>query len=282
MVSLGEPRIALMSNAQRQPGVQSVNALRRGLSVLRAVETAVAASFTELQRETALPKATLARALKTLAETGWIQLDLDNARYSLNPVPIACTSSLGWKDCVAEAAATPRAVLQLRVPWPNDLGVRDGPSMLSIDGPHARNSLSANFKVLGSRPSMLRSSLGRCYMSFCAEDEREEILQTLRKSRSAADREGSETHEIKRMVEQVRRQGYATRNAKYTSGDSPERFGALAVPILLDGRAPAALCVVWIPAVVDEKKIIHDYLKELQTAARAIAVRLKASAALKS
>jgi len=76
--------------------------------------------------------------------------------------------------------------------------------MLSIDGPHARNSMSANFKVLGSRPSMLRSSLGRCYLSFCAPHEREEILDTLRKSRSAADREGVDPGEIQRLVEQVR------------------------------------------------------------------------------
>lgn len=263
-----------MPTSKRPAGVQSVNALRRGLEVLRAIESASAATFTELQRETDLPKATLARALKTLQESRWVQFDEENAHYSLNPSRSASASSLKWRDSVALAALAPRETLQQKVPWPNDLGVRDGVAMLSIDGPHARNSLSANFKVLGSRPSILRSSLGRCYLAYCPKEEREEILGHLRRSRSSADREGAHDEEVMRMIDQVRRQGYATRNAKYTSADSPERFGALAVPVLVDGYAKAALCVVWIPAIADEKTIAESYLNHLNAAAKSIARRL--------
>lgn len=241
---------------------------------MRAIESASAATFTEIQLETGLPKATLARALKTLQESKWIQFDDENARYSLNLSPSATASSLRWRDQVANAALAARETLQQKVPWPNDLGVRDGLAMLSIDGPHARNSLSANFKVLGSRPSMLRSSLGRCYLAYCPRDEREEILEHLRRSRSSADREGAHAEEVARMIDQVKKQGYATRNARYTSADSPERFGAMAVPVLVDGYARAALCIVWIPAISDERSIADSFLDHLKSAAAAIALRL--------
>jgi IclR family mhp operon transcriptional activator len=251
-------------------GVKTIEALRKGLRVLGAIEAASAATFTELQGLTGWPKASLARVLKTLQEEHWIRRSEDTGRYVLSRVSAAHPERADWMDRLSDLAAGPREALQARVPWPTDLGVRDGTAMLSIDGPYARNSLSANFRVLGGRPPMLRSSLGRCYLAFCPDEERQEILAALRKSRLPADREGSRPAEVQRMVEQARRQGYATRSAVHTSANSPERFGALAVPIFARGRVVAALCVVWIPAVVTESTIVRDHLADLQRAAAEI------------
>lgn len=77
------------------------------------------------------------------------------------------------------------------------------------------------------------------------------------------------------MVDQVRRQGYATRNAAHTSVNSPERFGALAVPVRAGGRTAAALCVVWIPAVVTEGRIARDHLADLHRAAAEIGGKMR-------
>ena len=255
-------------------GVKTIAALQKGLRVLRMIEVASAASFTELQVQTGWPKANLARVLRTLLEERWIWRNTETGRYTLAPAHALNPERSDWMDRLSRLAELSREALQARVPWPTDLGVRDGLSMLSVDGPYARNSLSANFRVLGSRPSMLRSSLGRCYLSFCPDDEREAILADLRRSRLPEDKAGAKPGEVDRLVQQVRRQGYATRNAQHTSADSPERFGALAVPVMDGDRIMASLCVVWIPAIVTEGKIVHDHLADLKRAAAEIGGRL--------
>lgn len=245
-------------------GAKPIGSLYRGLEVVRAIEAASAATFTELQLETGLPKASLARILKTLQLAHWVHHNEVSGRYSIqHEAPIPANRSF-LLTRASQLAAGPREALQVRVPWPTDLGVRDGNAMLSLDGPYARNSFSANFRVLGSRPSMLRSSLGRCYLAFCPEDERELIVNTLMRSRDPADLAGARPAEVKRLVSQVRAQGYATRDARHTSVDSPERFGAIAVPLLMGKRVAGALCVVWIPALASEAQIARDHLADLQ------------------
>ncbi len=267
-----------MLRSSQVSGVKSINSLKRGLDVLSALDGTCAATFSELRAQTALPKATLARVLKTLRESGWIQYHADSGRYALAPQASAPPPATIRHARLAELASEPRAMLQRRVPWPTDMGVRDGVTMLSLDGPHARNSIAANWRVLGSRPSMLRSSLGRCYLSFCPDAERQEILAALRHSRDEADRAALQADEPSRMIAQVRRQGYATRNASHTSPDSPERFGALAVPILDQGHAIACICVVWILPLAGERQILDTCLAPLQHAARAIGEKIRLGA----
>ncbi len=225
--------------------------------------------------QTALPKATLARVLKTLRETGWIRHHEATGRYALAPNAGASPASTAWHARLSGLSADARMVLQRRVPWPTDLGVRDGATMLSIDGPYAGSSMSANFRLLGSRPSMLRSSLGRCYLSFCPEHERRDILAALTRSPSEADRAGLHPEALRRMIAQARESGYATRSASHTSLDSPERFGALAVPVMPHGHAVACLCVVWLLPIATEQQIVHAYLAPLREAAQVIAERLR-------
>ncbi|KVH02560.1 IclR family transcriptional regulator [Burkholderia sp. AU18528] len=264
-----------MSRLESASGVKSIASLKRGLEVLRAIDRACAATFSELQMQTVLPKATLARVLKTLGEAGWIRHHARTGRYSLVPGASVPSSSTASHARLSGLSADIRVTLQRRIPWPTDLGIRDGAAMLSVDGPYAGNGMSANFSVLGSRPSMLRSSLGRCYLSFCSEDDRKDILAALARSRVEADRAGLHPDELRRMIAMVRHQGYATRSAAHASVDSPERFGALAVPVLRGDHAVACICVVWIPAIATEEQIVHNYLAPLRDAADALGEKIR-------
>ncbi|MDP9912550.1 IclR family mhp operon transcriptional activator [Variovorax boronicumulans] len=266
-----------MSHGERTSSVKTINSLGRGLEVLREIGLATAITFSELLARTSLPNASLVRILKTLVATGWIKRDVATGRYTLDVTAAASEQTMAHVRTLSEHAVQARATLQRRVPWPTDLGVRDGVSMLSLDGPYSGNSLSANFRSLGSRPSMLRSSLGRCYLSFCSVEERNEILAALAHSRSEADRAGLNPDALGRMIQETRQRGYATRNASHTSADSPERFGALAVPVRVREQPFACLCVIWLPAVIDEGEIVRTCLPHLQSAARSIEMKLEAS-----
>lgn len=259
------------------PRVKSIAALRRGLDVLFAIERSSAATLTDLHRQTAVPKATLLRILKTLQEAGWVERQELDARYVPTSAAGESGPAVAWRAQLSTLAAAPRATLQRRVPWPTDLAVRDGTAMLILDTHRPINGLAVNYRVLGFRPTMLMSSLGRCYLAFCPDAERQQIVAALARSPLPVDRAARRPDLMRRMVAHARAQGYAARDPSPTSADSPDRFGAIAVPVRgADGeRIVACLSCAWLPAVAAERDIVGAHLADLQAAARAIEARLR-------
>jgi IclR family transcriptional regulator, mhp operon transcriptional activator len=211
--------------------MKTVNSLLRGLDVLLAIDSSSAATLTELHRQTGIPKASLQRILKTLREAGWVERNDLEMRYVRSVQPGAFTAQEQWRAQVSTLSAPLRWALQKKIPWPLDIAVREGVSMLILDAHRPSNGLSVNYRVLGFRPHMLVSSLGRCYLAFCPDQERQSILSTLARSKRAFDQLAQESDELNRELTQAHRQGYATRKQAATGLDSPEHFGALSVPI---------------------------------------------------
>jgi len=266
-----------MSDTTGAQSVKSIDALRRGLEVMLAIQRSSAATLSELHRQTGLPKATLLRILKTLQQSGWVERNALEKRY----VPASATGESGpaveWRSRLSGLAAQSRATLQRKVPWPTDLGVRDGTAMLILDAHRPINGLAVNYRVLGFRPPMLLSSLGRCYLAFCPEDERRQILSALARSPHDTDRSARRPESIRRMVAHAREQGYAARDPTQTRMDSPDRFGAISVPVRLGDRVLGCLSCAWLPAVKSEREIVAAHLPDLQAAAGNIERKLRAS-----
>ena len=254
-------------------GVKSVDALRRGLEVLHAIGQSSAVTLADLHRQTGLPKATLLRMLKTLREEGWVERNELEGRYVPAAAPGASGPAAQWRARLSALAAPARATLQKRVPWPTDLAVRDGTTMLVLDAHRPINGLAVNYRVLGFRPSMLVSSLGRCYVAFCPDDERKTLIARLARSTRGLDRMALRTDALRRLVAQGRAQGYCARDPSDTSADSPERFGAVSVPVMLGPHVIACLSCAWLPQVTHEQEVVRTCLGPLQDAARAIAAR---------
>ncbi len=264
-----------MSDTTGAQSVKSIDALRRGLDVMLAIQRSSAVTLQELHRQTGLSKATLLRILKTLQQAGWVERNELEKRY----VPTSATGQSGaaaaWRARLTALAASPRATLQRLVPWPIDLGVRDGTAMLILDTDRPRNGLAVNYRALGFRPPMLLSSLGRCYLAFCPEEERREILAALARSPNDFDRGARRPDSIRRMVAHARDQGYAARDPTSTSLDSPDRFGAVSVPVRLGEQVVGCLSCAWLPTVKSEREIVTAHLGDLQQAAQSIERRLR-------
>lgn len=255
-------------------GVKSITALRRGLDVLVAIQQSSAASLAELHRQTGWPKASLLRILKTLQEAGWVERNALESRYVALPAAGESGPVVAWRARLSGLAVPARQALQRRVPWPTDLAVRDGTAMLILDAHRPINGLSVNYRVLGFRPRMLLSSLGRCHLAFCPDDERQAILAALGRSPDPVDRAALRPQAITRMVTAAQAQGYAARDPSAAGSDSPERFAAIAVPVHCAGRLIACLSCAWLPTVRSEQQIVSAHLADLQAAARAIESRL--------
>lgn len=266
-----------MRRSATGPRVKSIAALRRGIDVLHAIERTPAATLAELHRQTLVPKATLLRILKTLQEAGWIERNDSDARYVRTPAAGEAGPVHEWRMRLTELAAQPLATLQRRLPWPSDLAVRDGTAMLVLDTHRPLVGLSVNYRVIGFRPHMLLSALGRCYLSFCPDAECAEILAALARSPYEVDRASRRPDAIRRMVAHARQQGYAARDPHHVGADTrmTQRFGAIAVPVHYDERVIACLSCAWLSTVVSEQEIVRAHLEDLVGAAQAIADKLR-------
>jgi IclR family mhp operon transcriptional activator len=254
--------------------MKTVNSLSRGLEVLLAIDNSSAATLTELYRQTGIPKASLQRILKTLREAGWIERNELESRYVRSAAPGASASQAHWRAQVSSLSAPMRSALQRKIPWPLDIAVRDGTCMLILDAHRPSNGLSVNYRVLGFRPHMLVSSLGRCYLAYCPESERQAIIVALARSKRAFDQLAKESDELRRLVTDARRLGFATRMQAATGADSPEHFGALAVPIFSGDNLVACLSCSWLPEISNVADIASAHLTNLRMTAEAIGRRL--------
>ncbi len=253
--------------------VKSVESLRRGLAVFHAIQQSSAVTFTELRHQTGMPKASLLRVLKTLEEAGWISRNDLEKRYVPATVPGEVDDLAAWRSKLSLLASPIRAGLQKKIPWPTDLAVRDRTTMLILDAQRPINALAVNYRVLGFRPSMLISSLGRCYLSFCSNEERQALLAELARSNSEKDTAAKRTHEIQRMLNNSKALGYCQRDSTLLGVDTPERFGAISVPVFSGNQLIACLSCSWLPAVETESSIVQKYLPLLREAAKVIGSR---------
>lgn len=250
--------------------VKSVESLRRGLAVFHSIQQSSAVTFTELRNQTGMPKASLLRILKTLQEAGWISRNDLEKRYVPATVPGEVDHLAAWRSKLSVLASPTRAGLEKKIPWPTDLAVRDRSTMLILDAHRPINALAVNYRVLGFRPSMLVSSLGRCYLSFCPNEERQGLLAELARSNNERDIAARRVNDIHRMVIQSRALGYCLRDASLLGSDTPERFGAISVPVFSGTQLIACLSCSWLPKVESESSIVQKYLPLLREAAKQI------------
>lgn len=250
-------------------GTKRVEALARGLAVLKAVYARPGASLHELHGTTGMAKATLLRSLRTLQDCGYISRRLADGGYL--PLPLAHDAAR-WLP-FTEAAGPALETLSRTIAWPTDLGVRDGTSMLVLESNRRLCSIRVNRQALGARPHMLWSAMGRAYLAFCPPAEREEILATLRASRAAEDRAARNARRIERLLKETRERGYGVRDARYGVLDLMRPVSAIAVAVRQGSRVLACLNCVWLADVMEEREVVARYLAPLRAAAEDIARR---------
>lgn len=248
-------------------GVKRVEALARGLEVLRAVQARPGSSLHDLHARTGVAKATLLRSLRTLLESGFISRRLADGAYL--PAASAADSPL------VEAAGPCLEALGRAIPWPTDLGVREGTAMQVLESNRRLSSIRVNRQALGARPHMLWSAMGRAYLAFCPSAEREEILAALCASEAPEDRAARNRRLIDRLLEDTRHRGYGVRDSRYGVLDLAlaRQVSAIAVPVLRGPRVLACLNCVWLVDVLDEQEVVARHLDALRDTAEAIARR---------
>lgn len=157
-----------------------VTALARGLEVLasfRQGETWLANH--EIADRCRLPRSTVSRLTHTLTEIGYLHYSEERNRYRQGSRLMALSAiALGGlsvrhlaRSGMREIAAYSNATV--------GLGVRDNLSMRYVEFARGKAAIALNIDV-GSRLSLVRSSMGRAYVSVLRDAERNVLFDEIR------------------------------------------------------------------------------------------------------
>ena len=261
--------------------VKSIRALERGLDVLQALQTGPGAGLKDLHVITGLPKATLLRILRTLAERNLVWQRMADGAYL--PSSRASRPQGDGASRLVEVASPIMAGLCEQVNWPSVLAIRRGAQMEVIETNRPRSQVPhLPLGPVGARISMLLTSTGRAYFSFCSQEEREEILRLLQAEPAPESVLARDAVWVARLVSQTQAQGYGLRDPSIAGEGVGQKVMAddgrnsIAVPVIVAGQVVASLNLTWTRRATNASQIIGEHLEALRAAASETALRLSA------
>ncbi len=243
-----------------------VAAVLRGLEILRLVSQGRRATVKALHAATGYDKATIVRMLETLIHAGYVVQDAEAGGYRVSGRVLQLASGYDRLQQSAELAAPTLARFRAEVGWPSDFALRDGDAMIVAGTSREPGPLAFNRRP-GFRAPILETSIGRAYLAFCPEEERQQILAQLRavgvRIPPAAD--------LDALLAQVRDEGVAIMDAAYSEREYNGKLWAMAVPVCDGERVYGAINMMMLSQAVTEARARADYLPGLRQVAREVA-----------
>jgi IclR family transcriptional regulator, mhp operon transcriptional activator len=260
---------------------ETIRGLERGLRVLQALQARPISSLHDIHVATRIPKPSLLRILNTLQHGGWVSRRLADGYYRVSAFTRVSRKRDRY-DRVAEAAAPVLDRLCQKVRWPSDLMVPAGGHMERRETSQAHTPffIPTHPASVGQRIGWLLTGVGRAYLAFCPEQERQEILGRLRKSDDPADRLARDPKRFDRILADTRARGYGVRDATFTGGNygaTPRDDGlaAIAVPLLDRARVYGSINILWLKNAFTVEEFAASHLADLQAAAGEIVSTLR-------
>jgi IclR family transcriptional regulator, mhp operon transcriptional activator len=285
----GIPRTGMAHSGRRNvqeggpvPKVEMIKGLERGLQVLQVLQSNPIASLHDIFLATRISKPSLLRILNTLEHAGLVSRRLADGHYRMSAFSRMARKGDRY-DRVAEAAAPVLDRLCHKVRWPSDLMVPAGDPMERRETSQATSPFFVHPTQrtrVGQPVGWLLTGVGRAYLAFCPEREREGILQRLRKSEKLDDRLARDPRRLERILGEIRQHGYATRDLAFVGGyyggpPFDDGLAAIAVPLMDRTRVQGSINILWIKTAFTVEDFAARYLADLQAAAAEIAEALQ-------
>ena len=258
--------------------MKTINALERGLDVLRKLNERHGQSLAELHAATGIPKPSLLRILDTLEASGFAWRAIGDGRYRRRFALILRPSIADELLAIGEIAAPFLENLRRKVIWPSDVLVFRDFRMELVETSRRQSTLGVAMYPLGYRVEMFLSAPGRAWLAFCSDAEREAVLAdaALNPPRLQRSRDVLRS-ELPAILDETRRLGYASRDPLFGGADDKDisviddRLDAIAVPLMAGGRVLATMNLVWPRKYRLKEQIVREHLADLQETAASIA-----------
>lgn len=242
-----------------------VEAVCRALSVLRAVNRLRIATINNIYAETGIPKSTIVRMLETLMAEGYVIRDNMCGGYRITGRVEELNSGYDGISRVIEIARPLTVGLTRRIKWPIGLGVIDNDAINIQFWTGAISPWAHTSTVLGLRPDLLSSAMGRTYLAFSPQAQLDEYLAGFRADPARQFGE-QEEYRFRLIIDRIRALGYATRDPR----TKPYRTSTLAMPIFEKGEVQALISISFFKTAVPQHKLEEQIIAPLRNTTTSI------------
>lgn len=258
---------------KRGAGQPPVQALLRGLDVLRVLNLNGGLSASEVAKRTGIARITAFRLLKTLREAGYVVCDEPKKTYRLGPGILELNSRYAKQTWVLQIAAPFMDELCAEVGWPLVLATNNGPRMIIQHTTRDQTGFWLRMKGPGSQLPLLKSSVGLAFLAHSTKSVQADLLRSARALDGEltptmfSDRQG-----LARLLDGIRSSGIASLRDSWYSESVP--LSAIAVPIMRGRTVFAALGLTYYQASMFSSEAIRKFGGVLKAAAQRIGAEL--------
>jgi IclR family mhp operon transcriptional activator len=250
----------------------TIRALERGLRVLQVFETSPICALQDLYVLTRIPRPSLLRILLTLEQAGLVTRRLADGRYRISANVTRMVRPRDRHERVAEAAAPALERLSHRAACPASFVVQAGDHMELREFSRARNLVMVNPDRIGDEIAWLLSGVGRAYLAFCPDKERQDILALLRKSDQPVNRLARDPKRVDKILAETRQHGYGARDPSYLGGfygrpPFVDGLAGIAVPLLDRKRVHGCIALRWPRSSCSIEEFAARHLADMRAAA---------------
>lgn len=239
----------------------TVRSVVRSLLVLEAMNLRSISSVEQLHQQTGLTKPTLVRLLNTLIGEGYVLRLGSRGGYRLQSRVLELSRGFEYRDEIVVAAIPHLQAFTQKHKWPVTIATFDTDAMMPRYTTMKHSPLTVEADLKRSRTPVTTSAIGLAWLAFRPEDEQELVINTLSRTRRKSEFLSRDRSKLRDILMRVKKDGYA-RNLF----DSNPGLG-LAVPVLKDGLAAAAVIVRYYRNAVSPDQAIERYLPDLQSLA---------------
>jgi IclR family transcriptional regulator, mhp operon transcriptional activator len=250
-------------------GFETVRSLKRGLEILQVVNRHNTLTAHEVARAAGIPRPTAYRLLETLENLGFVVRGPSDQVWRPTLKVKSLSSGFREEDWVAQIAVPSMMRLAKQVLWPLDLVTFRDYGMVVRESTHAISPYSIDHGMVGRKLPILATSGGRALIAFSDEQEREHILDGLRKRPDQDDPLLHDPIGLEHLVARCRNLGLGFR----TEGFNPHTM-SISAPIILNGCVWACLTLIWIASAMRFEDALTRMAPRLKSTAGDIAAEL--------
>jgi IclR family mhp operon transcriptional activator len=240
----------------RRRSYPPVEAVVRALDLLKIVNLQGIATINSLHAATGIPKPTIVRLLETLMGEGYVARDNMCGGYRVTHEVARLTAGYQGIPRILEVARPLAVDLTRRIKWPIGLGMLDGEAIDVLFWTGAISPFAHRSTVIGLRADLRCTAMGRAYLAFCPEAERERHLKRLRAGPGFDEEEEAR---LRALLERTRALGYARRDPR----TRPLETTTLGVPLMERGKIAALMTISFYRSAVAPARIEEDVVRPL-------------------
>lgn len=249
------------------PSYPPIKSTLRSLEVLRLLNRRRFNTIGDLHQRSGLPKPTLVRILETLIKAGYVSSDPRQGGYQVTSMVTSLSSGFHGDHLAVEAGRAWAIQLTRQLLWPVALAVLDQDACVVRFSTVPDSPISPFHATINMRLSLVSRALGRAYLAFCPDGERDILLNILGKSQDPEDAMSQHPDQLAKLLDTIRAQGFAERDP----GVHPTNSSTIAVPIYQDNRVLATMGLTYFTTAVSHDQVVSQFADALKVAAAGVA-----------